>query len=94
MTALDLCQPHYQKLLIIYLKFTTKSVKDAKKTKSLEDFISLKNNKLNYKWKECKKRQLKPINWLIEKLSNIYEFCNNDLNKFILLLRIGLYPYE
>ena len=23
-----------------------------------------------------------------------YSFCNNDLNKFILLLRKGVYPYE
>ena len=23
-----------------------------------------------------------------------YEFCNNDLNKFVLLLRKGVYPYE
>ena len=25
---------------------------------------------------------------------NIYEFCNGDLNKFILSLRKGAYPYE
>ena len=25
---------------------------------------------------------------------NIYKFCNNDINKFILLLRKGGYPYE
>ena len=24
----------------------------------------------------------------------MYSFCNNDLNKFILLLRKGVYPYE
>ena len=24
----------------------------------------------------------------------IYEFCNGDINKFILLLRKGVYPYE
>ena len=23
-----------------------------------------------------------------------YSFCNNDLNKFVLLLRKGVYPYE
>ena len=31
---------------------------------------------------------------LIERFANIYEFCNRDLNKFILLLRKGFYPYE
>ena len=38
--------------------------------------------------------QLEPINELIENFSNIHKFCNNDLNKFILLLRKGAYPYE
>ena len=31
---------------------------------------------------------------LIEKFSNIYQLCNKDLNKFALLLRKGVYPYE
>ena len=38
--------------------------------------------------------QLEPINELIENFSNIHKFCNNDLNKFILLLRKGVYPYK
>ena len=25
---------------------------------------------------------------------NIFNFSNNDINKFILLLRNGIYPYE
>ena len=31
---------------------------------------------------------------LIEKLPNAYQLCNKDLNKFALLLRKGVYPYE
>ena len=31
---------------------------------------------------------------LIQRFLNTYEFCNGDLNKFILLLRKGVYPYE
>ena len=31
---------------------------------------------------------------LIEKFPNTYQLCNKDLNKFALLLRKGLYPYE
>ena len=31
---------------------------------------------------------------LIERFASMYEFCNKDLNKFILLLRKGVYPYE
>ena len=30
----------------------------------------------------------------IKKFKNTYSFCNDDLNKFILLLRKGVYPYE
>ena len=28
------------------------------------------------------------------KFPDTYKFCNNDINKFILLLRKGVYPYE
>ena len=31
---------------------------------------------------------------LINKFSSIYDFCKGDINKFILLLRKGVYPYE
>ena len=31
---------------------------------------------------------------LIEKFFNTYQLCNKDLNKFTLLLRKGVYPYE
>ena len=40
------------------------------------------------------KRQLKPINESIKKFSNAYRFFNNNLNKFVSLLRKGGYPYE
>ena len=30
----------------------------------------------------------------LNKFKNTYEFCNKDINKFILLLRKGIYPYE
>ena len=35
----------------------------------------------------ARRKQLKPINGLIKKFPNTYTFCNNDINKFILLLR-------
>ena len=31
---------------------------------------------------------------LIKRFASTYEFCNKDLNKFILLLRKGVYPFE
>ena len=44
---------------------------------------------------DCKKDYKKDFNKeLIKIFANIYEFCNGDVNKFILLLRKGAYPYE
>ena len=65
-----------------------------KNCESERDLIGLKNKKLHDKCKECKKDQLKPINGLIKKFSNIHKFRNGDINKFILLLRKRFYPYE
>ena len=31
---------------------------------------------------------------LIKKFSCMYQFCKGDLNKFVLLLRKGVYPHE
>ena len=31
---------------------------------------------------------------LTKRFRNTYEFCNKDINKFILLLRKGIHPYE
>ena len=82
--------------MITYLKFTKKCKACAKrrKVKSECDFIGLKNNKLNYKCKECKKIYFTSINGLIKKFSNMYQFCGGDINKFVLLLRRGVFPYE
>ena len=57
-------------------------------------FVGLKNNRLIYRCKECKEEWKRPINELTETFSGIYQFCNGNLNKFVLLLRKGVYPYE
>ena len=31
---------------------------------------------------------------LIKNFPSIYQFCNGDINKFVSLLRKGVYPYE
>ena len=67
---------------------------ERKKIKSECDFIGLKNNKLNYKCKKCGKRYFKSINGLIKKFPNMHRFCGANINKFVLLLRKGVYPYE
>ena len=96
MIVLDLWRKNYRISLITYLKFTKKCKACAKrrKVKSECDFIGLKNNKLNYKCKECKKIYFTSINGLIKKFSNMYQFCGGDINKFVLLLRRGVFPYE
>ena len=67
---------------------------ERKNIKSECDFVKFKNNRLNYKCKECGKRWFKSINGLIKKFPIVYQFCKDDLNKFVLLLRKGVYHYE
>ena len=59
------------------------------------DYIKTKNEKLMLKCFNCKQYYEKRFNKeLIERFASTYEFCNKNLNKFILLLRKGVYPYE
>ena len=71
-----------------------KTCMERKNIKSECEFIGLKNNRLNYRCKECNGTSNKSINDLIEKFPRMHKFCNGDLNKFVLLLRKGVYPYE
>ena len=59
-------------------------------------FIELINyDKLCYKCGKCKNEWEEPFDHkLIEHFSGLYEFCEDDLEKFALLLRKGVYPYE
>ena len=67
---------------------------ERKNIKSECEFIGFKNNRLNYRCKECNGTSAKSVNDLIEKFPRMHKFCNGDLNKFVLLLRKGVYPYE
>ena len=59
------------------------------------DYIKIKNEKLLLKCFNSNSYYKKKFNKdLIKKFKNTYRFCNNDLNKFVLLLRKGVYPYE
>ena len=62
--------------------------------KNCKSECEFKYNKLSYNCKERRKKQLKPINGLTKNFPNTYKFCNNNINKFILLLIEGIYPYE
>ena len=64
-------------------------------SESCLDYIKTKNEKLILKCFNCKQYYRKKFNKeLIKRFASTYEFCNKDLNKFILLLRKGVYPYE
>ena len=67
---------------------------ERKNIKSQCEFIGFRNNRLNYRSKECNGTSTKSVNDLIEKFPNTYRLCNGDLNKFVLLLRKGANPYE
>ena len=59
------------------------------------DYIKIRNEKLLLKCFNCNNYYKKKINQdLIKKFKNTYSFCDNDLNKFVLLLRKGVYSYE
>ena len=64
--------------------------------KSNFDYIRItKNKKFLLKCFNCNTYHKKKFNKdLIKKFENTYNFCNNDLNIFVLLLRKGVYPYE
>ena len=63
--------------------------------KSCLDYMSVKDDQLVFRCFECKRNYKKEFNKeLIKRFANIYEFCNQDINNFIILLRKGIYPYE
>ena len=101
MIVSDLCHHHYLNLLTICLKgFIIINVLIV----NLILIIKTKNEKLILECYNCKQRYRKKFNKeLIKRFASTYEFCNNDttgsssserINKFVLLLRKGVYPYE
>ena len=63
--------------------------------KSCLDYMINKDDQLIFRCFECEKNYKKDFNKeLIKRFANIYEFCNKDINKSVLLLRKGVYPYE
>ena len=58
-------------------------------------FVNAMNETLTFECVDCKKEYKKDLNKkLIERFSNVYEFCGYDMNKFMILLRKGVYSYE
>ena len=63
--------------------------------KSSLDYMITRDDQLIFRCFECKKNYQKDFNKdLINRFANIYKFCNKDINRFIFLLKKGIYPYE
>ena len=63
--------------------------------KSCLDYMITQDHQLIFRCFEGKKNYNKDFNKeLINRFSSTNEFCNGDINKFVLLLRKGVYPYE
>ena len=63
--------------------------------KSDISYMKVMDETLIFRCFSCKRNYKKEINKeLLERFASTYKFCNNDLNKFVMLLRKGVYPYE
>ena len=93
MIVIDVCQCLYQ-------NFIDNLSEELHNNKCLDcesclDYIKTKNEKLILKCFNCKQYYGKGFNKeLIKRFASTYEFSNGSHNKFILLLRKGVYPYE
>ena len=73
----------------------TDNIHNDKCIKSNLFFVRAVNEKLIFKCIDYEKEYEKEFNKeLLERFANTYKFCDNDLDKFIMLLRKGVYPYE
>ena len=67
---------------------------------SLSELVdNMSGNFNSIECKSCTKNNLcqecnKLIEGFIKKVPSVYQFCKGDFNKFILLLRKGVYPYK
>ena len=76
----------------IFSSIECKSCLEKIKISSECCFVGLENDRLIYRCKECTEEWKRRINELIKKFPGIYQFCNGSLDKFVLLLRKGVYP--
>ena len=65
------------------------------KCKSNLCYMKVVDEKLIFRCLNCNKDYKKEINKeSVERFSNTYNFCSNGINKFVMLLRKDVYPYE
>ena len=69
--------------------------KCTKCNSSLEYISVSKKGRLLFSCFDCKKRYTRKLDKkLTKKFKNTYNFCNGDIDKFMVLLRKGVCPYE
>ena len=66
--------------------------KKEPENKFIDNMKSMRDSQSIDKISEIDKKISQAV--FIKKFHNIYKFCDNDLNKFALLLRKGVHPYE
>ena len=67
---------------------------NCEKCDNKREYIEFINNHLLLECFDCNVWFKRDSKELIKRFANTYEFCNKDINKFILLLRKSVYPYE
>ena len=67
---------------------------NCEKCDNKREYIGFRDIHLLLKCFDCNAWFKRDSKELIKRVANTYEFCNKDINKFILLLRKDVYPYE
>ena len=71
-----------------------KTCKERNRIISTCQYIACEENHAIYKCEKCNAKSHRPIDVLKESFKNVYDFCNGNIDKFLLLLRKGAYPYD
>ena len=67
----------------------------CKDCESSFEYINAEDSKVVFKCLNCNKDYNKDFNEdLVNRFSITYNCCKGDINKFVLLLKKGVYPYE
>ena len=67
---------------------------NCEKCDNKREYIGFRDNQLLLECSDCNTWYKKDTKKLIKRFANTYEFCNKDIDIFVLLLRKGVYPYE